>query len=126
MRFFVSAGTEALRIDLPGVLRQTISLRMELKMNPILLVVLALLASAGASAIAADAAECRFIREGMGEGKVLFKIGKPDHEAFIRNVMGQPEEKTWTYFPDSRDPQTLTIVTFNAGVVARIDRKIAR
>lgn len=98
-------------------------------MNPAKLVVpvvSALLACATVSSLAADAAERKFIREGMGEGEVLFKIGKPDHEAFIRNVKGQPEEKAWTYFPDSRDPQTLTIVTFNAGVVSRIDRKIAR
>lgn len=95
-------------------------------MNPINAVVLAVLAGVSASALAADAAERKFIREGMGEGEVVFKIGKPDHEAFNRNVKGQPEEKTWTYFPDSRDPQTLTIVTFNAGVVSRIDRKIAR
>lgn len=93
--------------------------------------VLGLLAPAGAllagtPARAADAGERKFIREGMGEGEVLFKIGPPDHEAFIRNERGQPEEKTWTYFPHSRDPQTLTILTFHAGVVTRIDRKIAR
>ena len=42
---------------------------------------------------------------GMAEGEVLFRIGKPDHETFVLNVKGQPEE-TWTYFPHSRDPQT--------------------
>ena len=86
----------------------------------------ALVAFASATAVAADARERKFIREGMSEGEVLFKIGKPDHEAFIRVVRGEPEEKTWTYFPDSRDPQTLTILTFHAGVVSRIDRKISR
>ncbi len=84
------------------------------------------LVAAGASAMAADAAERRFIREGMGEGEVLYKIGKPDHEAFIRIVKGQPEEKAWTYFPHSRDPQTLTILTFRAGTVSAIERKIVR
>ena len=84
------------------------------------------LAVAGASAMAADASERRFIRAGMGEGEVLFKIGKPDHEAFIRIVRGQPEEKTWTYFPHPKDRQTLTIVTLRAGVVSAIERKIAR
>jgi hypothetical protein len=53
-------------------------------------------------------------------------VGKPDHEAFIRDIRGQPEEKTWTYFPHARDPQTLTIVTLRAGVVASIERKITR
>lgn len=87
---------------------------------------LALLVTTCASALAADARERGFIRKGMAEGEVVFKIGKPDHEAFVNNVKGQPEEKTWTYFPDSRDPQTLTIVTLRAGVVASIERKIAR
>jgi hypothetical protein len=87
---------------------------------------LPLIAVACASAFAVDARERGFIRKGMAEGEVVFKIGKPDHEAFISNVKGQPEEKTWTYFPDSRDPQTLTILTLRAGVVVGIERKIAR
>lgn len=73
-----------------------------------------------------DARERGFLREGMSEGEVLYRVGKPDHEAFIRNIRGQPEEKTWTYFPHPRDPQTLTIVTLRAGVVASIERKISR
>jgi hypothetical protein len=89
------------------------------------LVVVALCA-ASLCALAIDARDRGFIRRGIAEGEVLFKIGKPDHEAFIANVKGQPEEKTWTYFPHSRDPQTLTIITFRAGVVADIERKIAR
>lgn len=84
------------------------------------------LAASGAAALAADAAERKFVREGMHEGEVLLKIGKPDHEAFIRNERGQPEEKSWTYFPHYKDPQTLTIITLRAGVVASIERKIAR
>ena len=59
-------------------------------------------------------------------GEVLLRVGKPDHEAFIRNVRGQPEEKTWAYFPHPRDPQTLTIYTLRAGVVSSIERKIVR
>lgn len=90
------------------------------------LLVIPLLVAACASAFAVDARERGFIRKGMAEGEVLFKIGKPDHEAFINNVKGKPEEKTWTYFPDSRDPQTLTIVTLRAGVVSSIERKISR
>lgn len=85
-----------------------------------------LLAVAAAVAVAADARERGFLRKGMPEGEVLFKVGKPDHEAFVRDTKGRPEEKTWTYFPHSRDPQTLTIVTLRAGVVAAIERKIAR
>jgi ferric-dicitrate binding protein FerR (iron transport regulator) len=86
----------------------------------------ALLSAASTFALAADARERGFISLGMAEGEVLFRIGKPDHEAFVVNVRGQPEEKTWTYFPHARDPQTLTIVTLRSGVVANLERKIAR
>ena len=82
--------------------------------------------AASASLAATDARDRGFISVGMAEGEVLFKIGKPDHEAFVLNVKGQPEEKTWTYFPHSRDPQTLTIITLRAGVVANVERKISR
>lgn len=85
-----------------------------------------LLLAASAGALAADARERGFISLGMAEGEVLFRIGKPDHEAFVANVKGQAEEKTWTYFPHSRDPQTLTIITMRSGVVANVERKIAR
>lgn len=89
---------------------------------------LTLLALASVSAVSAepDARERKFIRKGMGEGEVVLKIGQPDHEAFHRSVRGQPEEKSWTYFPHARDPQTLTTLRFHAGRVAEIERKIAR
>jgi hypothetical protein len=86
----------------------------------------ALLALIGTMTRAADADERRFIREGMKEGEVVLRIGKPDHETFIRNVKGEPEEKAWTYFPHPRDPQTLTILTIKAGVVDLVERKISR
>lgn len=88
--------------------------------------VLALLWLVACAAQAVDARDRGFLSKGMKEGEVLFKIGKPDHEALVKNEKGQPEEKTWTYFPHARDPQTLTIVTLRAGVVAEIERKIAR
>ena len=97
-------------------------------MNVRKLTALALLALASASAVSAgpDAGERKFIRKGMGEGEVVLKIGKPDHEAVTRSVRGQPEEKSWTYFPHPRDPQTLTVVRFHAGRVAEVERKISR
>ena len=85
-----------------------------------------LLGASSAGALAVDARERGFISLGMAEGEVLFRIGKPDHETFVANVKGQPEEKTWTYFPHSRDPQTLTIITLRSGVVANVERKISR
>lgn len=91
--------------------------------RPLLLASLVIACSA---AVAQDARERGFIRKGMNEGEVVFRIGKPDHEAFIANAKGQPEEKTWTYFPHARDPQTLTIITLRAGVVAEIERKVSR
>ena len=90
------------------------------------LTTLLLLLAASAGALAVDARERGFISLGMAEGEVLFRIGKPDHETFVANVKGQPEEKTWTYFPHSRDPQTLTIITLRSGVVANVERKISR
>lgn len=95
-------------------------------MNPARAALASLLALAAAGAAAVDARERGFIRKGMPEGEVVFRIGKPDHEAFVSNVRGQPEEKTWTYFPHRRDPQTLTIITLRAGIVANIERKISR
>ena len=95
-------------------------------MNMAKIVGLSALALASTVATAQDARERGFIRKGMHEGEVVFRIGKPDHEAFVKNVKGQPEEKTWTYFPHPRDPQTLTIYTLRAGVVSEIERKVSR
>lgn len=87
---------------------------------------LALLAVISMPTWAVDADERRFIRKGMKEGEVVLRIGKPDHETFIRNIKGEPEEKAWTYFPDPRDPQTLTILTIKAGIVELVERKVSR
>ena len=97
-----------------------------MKFTPPLFAAVLCIASAFASAQTIDPRDRGFLSLGTPEGEVLFKIGKPDHEAFVRNAKGQPEEKTWTYFPHYRDPQTLTIVTLRGGVVAHIERKIAR
>lgn len=94
------------------------------RLAPALLLCLATLANPAAWAI--DARDRGLISTGTAEGEVVFRIGKPDHEAHIRNQRGLPEEKTWTYFPHPRDPQTLTIITFRAGVVVNVERKVAR
>lgn len=85
-----------------------------------------LLLMATSLALAVDARDRSFLSVGMGEGEVILKIGKPDHEAIVKSVKGQPEEKTWTYFPHPRDPQTLTALTFRGGVLDKIERKISR
>jgi hypothetical protein len=87
---------------------------------------LALLALASPQALPQDARERGFITRGMHESEVLQRVGKPDHETFIRNVKGEPEEKTWSYFPHPRDPQTLTILVLRNGMVDEIERKIVR
>jgi hypothetical protein len=94
------------------------------RLAPTLLLCLATLF--GLAAWAIDARERGMISAGIAEGEVVFRIGKPDHEAYIRNQRGLPEEKSWTYFPHPRDPQTLTIITLRAGVVVNVERKIAR
>lgn len=95
-------------------------------MNHLHALALPALAIVCSAALAQDARDRGFIRKGMAEGEVVFRIGKPDHEAFIANAKGQPEEKTWTYFPHPRDAQTLTIITLRSGVVAEIERKVSR
>ncbi|MEJ8856312.1 hypothetical protein WKW79_17155 [Variovorax robiniae] len=75
----------------------------------------ALLATAAGSVLAADAAERKFIREGMAEGEVLVKIGKPDYESVVSGGAATVVEKKWTYMPAPRDEQTLTTVTIKNG-----------
>ena len=89
-------------------------------------IVINLLAFACVSAMAADARERGFISKGTPEGEVLYRIGKPDHEAFIKSVRGEPEEKSWTYFPHAQDSQTMTILNLKGGVVVNVERKIVR
>jgi hypothetical protein len=95
-------------------------------MNFVRFIALALLAAASVGAWAVDPRDRGFLGKGISEGEVVLKIGKPDHEALVASVKGQPEEKTWTYFPHYRDPQTLTIITLRGGVVTNIERKISR
>lgn len=84
------------------------------------------LATLCTAALAADAYERGFIRKGMKEAEVVYRIGLPDHETYIRTVRGQPEEKTWSYFPAPKDEQTLTVITLRGGVVSEVERKIVR
>lgn len=61
----------------------------------------------------------------MPEGEVVFRVGLPDPEPFIRNVKGQPEEMPWAHLPQPGDPQTLTTVTPHGSIVASSERKIS-
>ena len=73
-----------------------------------------------------DAAERKFIKEGMPESEVVLKIGAPDYESVDSGPEARVVVKTWTYYPDPRDPQTLTIVTLRGGVVSFVERTIER
>lgn len=94
-----------------------------MKLNVLVCISLALFTS---SVLSDDANYRKFIREGMAEGEVLFRIGKPDHESIIRSEKGKPEVKAWTYFPAYGDRQILTVITFRSGLVAEVKREIAR
>lgn len=45
--------------------------------------------------------------------------------ALHRVARGSPEEKTWNYFPYSRDPQTVPMLRFHSGRVSEIERMIS-
>jgi hypothetical protein len=75
---------------------------------------------------AASDAERKFIREGMSEGEVLMKIGKPDAESEDTGGGARIAQKRWTYFPSAGDPQTLTVITLRQGKVIEVSRQISR
>ena len=81
---------------------------------------------ASSSAFAADAGERRFIREGMSEGEVLMKIGKPDIQTEDSGGGATVTVKRWTYLPTSGDPQTMTTIVIKNGKVDEVTRQVSR
>ena len=75
---------------------------------------------------AADASERRFIREGMSEGEVVMKIGRPDSESVDTGGGAKVTVKRWMYFPTSGDPQTVTTLTIREGKVVEVSRQFSR
>ena len=75
---------------------------------------------------AANASERRFIKEGMSEGEVIMKIGKPDSESTDSGGGANVTEKTLVYFPTSGDAQTLTTIKIRDGKVVEVSRKTSR
>jgi len=75
-------------------------------------------------ALAADAAERKFIREGMSEGEVLVKIGKPGSESVDSGGGAAVTVKRWIYLPTPADQQTMTTIVLRNGKVIDIDRKV--
>lgn len=78
------------------------------------------------SVLAADASERKFIREGMSEGEILLKIGKPDSESVDSGAGATVTVKRWIYLPTPGDEQTLTTVVIRDGKVTEVTRKISR
>ena len=76
-------------------------------------------------ALAADASERKFIREGMSEGDVLMKIGKPDSESVDTGGGATVTVKRWIYLPTPSDQQTLTTVVLKSGRVIEVTRKVS-
>lgn len=77
-------------------------------------------------AVAADAADRKFIREGMSEGEVVMKIGRPDSESADSGGGSQVAVKRWVYFPARGDSQTITTLTIREGKVVEVDRQVSR
>ena len=77
-------------------------------------------------AFAADPGERKFIREGMSEGEVMMKIGKPDSESVDSGGGAMVTVKRWMYFPTSGDAQTMTTITIRNGKVTEVNRQISR
>jgi hypothetical protein len=78
------------------------------------------------AALAADAAERKFIREGMSEGEVMMKIGRPDGESTDTGGGAKVTIKRWMYFPTYGDPQTVTTLTIRDGKVIEVSRQVSR
>jgi hypothetical protein len=93
-------------------------------MKRLILVALTLLLAAS-SAFASDASERRFIREGMSEGEILVKIGKPDSESLTSGMGATVIEKQWIYLPTPDDPQVVTTIILRAGTAISVRRQVS-
>jgi hypothetical protein len=78
------------------------------------------------SVLAADASDRKFIYEGMSEGEVLVKIGRPDSESVDTGGGSKIAVKRWIYLPASGDSQTVTTLTIREGRVTEVDRQMSR
>jgi hypothetical protein len=91
---------------------------------------LLLLAFAAGGVVAQpNAAERRFIHEGMSEAEVVQKIGRPHYKSATPHHGGRrgkqgKQGKVWTYPPAPDDPQTTTLVTIANGQVERVERRV--
>ena len=113
----VSSCFGASRIATPDAVRRVIAT---------LKAALLCLVFAASAAWAADAADRKFIREGMSEGEVMMKIGRPDSESTDTGGGAKITIKRWIYFPAAGDPQTVTTLTLRDGKVTEVSRQVSR
>ncbi len=72
--------------------------------------------------VVGDAAARKFIHAGMTEAEVLARVGRPDATA----GGSKTRQTRWSYLPAAADPDTVTTVTFAAGVVSEVTRKVIK
>jgi len=70
-----------------------------------------------------DATQRRHAHSGMSEGEVLAKLGRPDITA---SGGGRKGKGRWTYLPAPGDPDTITTLQMDRGVVVDVERKIVK
>ncbi len=68
-----------------------------------------------------NAIERRHLRAGMSEGEVVARIGRPD----FTTGKGRRQSR-WTWMPVPGDPDTITVVLFEVGRVAEIERTVVK
>jgi uncharacterized protein DUF4124 len=72
--------------------------------------------------VVGDATARRFVHKGMSEAEVLAKIGRPDATA----GGSRTQQTRWSYLPADGDPDTVTTITFSAGAVSDVSRKVIK
>jgi hypothetical protein len=92
-------------------------------MKRIMLLALAIMMAASC-AFAGNVSERKFIQEGMSEGEVLVKIGKPDSESVDGGGPWVTVRRS-IYLPTPGDSQTLTTITLREGKVIYVERQIS-
>jgi hypothetical protein len=83
-------------------------------------------ALAVSSVLAADASERQFIHEGMTEGDVLVKIGKPDSPSDDTGGGARVTEKRWIYLPAHSDDRTMTTLALRNGKAMEVNRQVTQ
>jgi hypothetical protein len=75
---------------------------------------------------AADVGDRKYIREGMSEGDVLVKIGKPDSESIDTGGGATVTVKRWIYLPAPGDDQIITTIVIRNGKAKEVTRQVSR